>query len=109
MKAAPAAKTPFLMVWQKRGSADPAPKIVRYLVWWALVTEAANNHTSAVMENILIEIIVLILSMVRYISIWGCKNNLAAPFIKKKHNLAAPGWLAKSKFEISSMWKVKTN
>lgn len=49
MKAAPAVKTPFLMVWQKGG---PAPKIVRYLVWWAFLTEAANNHTSVVMKNI---------------------------------------------------------
>lgn len=48
MKAAPAAKTPFLTVSQEGGLLT---KMVLYLVWYAFLTEPASKHASA-MKNV---------------------------------------------------------
>lgn len=51
MKAAPAAKTPFLTVSQDRGLSLKKSDDDLYLVWYAFLTEPASKHTSA-MKNV---------------------------------------------------------
>lgn len=47
VKAAPAAKTPFLRVSHDGGF---SPMKALYFVWYAFLAEAANKHTSATMK-----------------------------------------------------------
>lgn len=54
MKAAPAANTPLLNIWQEGGV---SVSNVLYLVWYAFLADPANKQISAMKKNTLKQII----------------------------------------------------